>query len=147
MTNTYRHTQRGYISMAAAGTGLLLTLGRMMRGGSKRKLLPAALVLGGAGVVFSKLTVEISGGRLRSFFGANLPARTADLGDIASVEVVRNPWYYGWGVRYTPHGWLYNVSGLDAVEVRLTSGEQFRLGTDEPERLREAILQAGGLTG
>jgi len=39
----------------------------------------------------------------------------------------------------TPHGWLYNVSGLDAVEVTTKSGKKYRIGTDVPAELEQAI--------
>ncbi len=45
----------------------------------------------------------------------------------------------GWGIHYTSRGWLYNVSGFRAVAVKLKSGKQFLLGTDEPAQLRAAI--------
>ena len=37
------------------------------------------------------------------------------------------------------HGWLFNVSGVQAVEICLRSGRKYRMGTDEPERLADAI--------
>jgi len=39
---------------------------------------------------------------------------------------------------------LYDVAGTRAVEIRLRSGERFRFGTDEPEKLIAAI-RAGGV--
>jgi hypothetical protein len=42
-------------------------------------------------------------------------------------------------------GWLYNVSGLRAVEVGLKSGRKYRVGTDEPERLEAALKQRIGI--
>jgi hypothetical protein len=50
-------------------------------------------------------------------------------------------WYYGWGVRMGSGGWMFNVSGLDAVEIEMESGGRFRIGTDEPEELVRAIGQ------
>jgi hypothetical protein len=50
--------------------------------------------------------------------------------------------WYGWSIRLTPHGWLYSVSGLAAVELTLQDGKRLRIGTDEPERLCQAIGQA-----
>jgi hypothetical protein len=38
---------------------------------------------------------------------------------------------------------LYNVSGFDAVELRLKSGEIRRIGTDDPQGLAEALKSAG----
>jgi len=43
------------------------------------------------------------------------------------------------GIHKTSRGWLYNVSGFDAVLITLHSGKGILLGTDEPERLRSAI--------
>ena len=34
------------------------------------------------------------------------------------MELVRNKWWHGWGVRWVPGGSMYNVWGLDAVELR-----------------------------
>jgi hypothetical protein len=62
--------------------------------------------------------------------------------DIHHARIVRNPWYYGWGIRLTPHVWLFNVSGLDAVELELRDNHNFRIGTDDPQRLVKAIQQA-----
>jgi hypothetical protein len=37
---------------------------------------------------------------------------------------------------------LYNVSGLDAVELRLKSGDIRRIGTDDPHGLAAALKSA-----
>lgn len=39
-------------------------------------------------------------------------------------------------------GWLYNVEGLGATELRMRNGRRYRIGTDEPERLETAIKDA-----
>jgi hypothetical protein len=59
--------------------------------------------------------------------------------EIVGFRQVRNKWYYGWGVRGIPGGWMYNVWGLDAVELELASGKKFRIGTNEPEELVAAL--------
>ena len=45
----------------------------------------------------------------------------------------------------TPSGWMFNVSGLDAVELELVNGKRFRIGTEDPSEVVEAIerSQAG----
>ncbi|MBS1223341.1 MAG: hypothetical protein H6R24_19, partial [Proteobacteria bacterium] len=58
------------------------------------------------------------------------------------VRPVRNSWLYGWGIHRTPHGWLYNVSGWEAVEITLASGKRLRLGTDEPGQLTQVLRAA-----
>jgi hypothetical protein len=139
----YKHTQPGYVTAGATGAGLLVAAKLMSKGGpGALAAFPVIALLGGVAVAFSSLTIEIRDGELRSFFGPGLPAKTVKIRDIASVEVVENPWYYGWGIRITPRGWLYNVSGRNAVEVQLKSGKRFRLGTDEPEILHRTILEA-----
>ena len=59
---------------------------------------------------------------------------------------VKDPWYYFLGIRYTPRGWLFAVSGSSAVELQLKSGKFFRIGTDEPERLIKALDVASRLS-
>jgi hypothetical protein len=46
---------------------------------------------------------------------------------------------WGWGIRLTPRGWLFNVSGLDAVELTMTTGKHYRIGTYDPMGLARAI--------
>ena len=41
-----------------------------------------------------------------------------------------------------PHGWLYSVSGFDAVKIVLTNGRTYNVGTDEPTELLTAIQAA-----
>jgi len=60
---------------------------------------------------------------------------------------VHNHWYYGRGIKLTPHGWLFNVSGFDAVEIQLKNGRKYRIGTDEPDALLAAIESAALDTG
>jgi len=103
---------------------------------------PVLIVTGvfvGVGVLFSSLTVSVDSQTLRWHFGPGFWRKSVPLAEIAGVEAVRNRWWYGWGIRAIPEGWLYNVSGLDAVEISLTNGRRIRIGTDEPARLVEAI--------
>jgi hypothetical protein len=89
--------------------------------------------------LFYSLTVEITDEKIHIKFGVGLIKKTIKVNDVVEVRQVRNPWYYGWGIRWFPGGWLYNVSGLDAVELVMTTGKKYRIGTDEPEKLFKAI--------
>ena len=89
--------------------------------------------------LFSSLTVEVDGEELRHYFGPGFWKKTYLLEEIESIKQVRNSWIFGWGIRITPHGWLYNVSGLDAVQIQLRSGRKFRIGTDDPQGIKDAI--------
>ncbi len=61
------------------------------------------------------------------------------LAEIAACEPIRIRWWYGWGIHLTLYGWLYNVSGFDAVAIKLRDGRKFALGTDDPDGLATAI--------
>ena len=149
----YQHTQRGTLILTTVGLACLMTLAITIGIGMKQPLaaiLPGAvlLLLVVCLVLFGSLTVQIARGEISVAFGPGVIRKRIAVSEISHAEVVRNKWYYGWGIRLTPHGWLYNVSGLDAVEIHLRSGRKFRIGTDEPQQLHAAIdaaaQQAGG---
>jgi len=144
MSVPYRHTQFGVVTMvslglAAVGTVVIVFFTRDWVG-----LVIAAVLLLSV-LAFMSLTVEVNGEAVHFRFGVGLIRKTFVLTDIESVRVVRNSWLYGWGIRYTPHGWLYNVSGLGAVELQLRSGKKVRIGSDEPEELATAVDEALGV--
>jgi hypothetical protein len=91
--------------------------------------------------LFSSLTIELGGGELRWRFGPGFIRKRVALADIASARAVRTSLLEGWGIHLTRYGWLYNVSGYDAVEVTLRSGKRFALGTDQPAALLAALNQ------
>ena len=93
---------------------------------------------------FSTLTVMIDQEYLRIKFGYGIYCKRFKLKDITSVKTAKNHWYYGWGIRYwmKPKMWIFNVSGFDAVEIKLKNGKVFRIGTDEPEVLEQVIIQS-----
>jgi hypothetical protein len=51
----------------------------------------------------------------------------------------RNHWWNGFGIRSGSGFRLYNVSGLDAVELHLKSHDVRRIGTDDPQGLADAL--------
>jgi hypothetical protein len=92
--------------------------------------------------LFSALTISINNDILKISFGIGLIRKEFLLKDIESCRIVKNPWYYGWGIRLTPYGWLYNVSGFYAVEIKLKTGERYRIGTDAPYELEKVIQES-----
>jgi hypothetical protein len=93
-------------------------------------------------VLFPSLTVVISEEELILQFGPGVTRKRFKLNEIESCQAVRIPWYYGWGIRLTPQGMLFRVSGLHAVQIKLTTGKIYLIGTDVPQELEEAIRQA-----
>ncbi|MBN2196483.1 MAG: hypothetical protein JW751_26970 [Polyangiaceae bacterium] len=143
-TTHYRHTQVGWVTLVAlvliAGTvgGLLATAELWAALGALIGLLLAIAV------IFSTLTVEVDQHQLRFHFGLGFPRKRIPLADVRQYAAVQNPWWYGWGIHVTPRGVLYNVSGLDAVELRLQNGKCLRVGSDEPGALCRALEEVLG---
>jgi hypothetical protein len=139
MNVSYRHTQVGYLMIAVLAAGVVGFSAALAFGSGPKAMVAVVGVLGLCLLLFPTLTAVVQGERLQCFFGIGLIRREIPVADILAVSVVRNPWTYGWGLRLIPGGWLWNVSGLDAVEFRLQSGKRFRIGTDEPAALHAAI--------
>jgi hypothetical protein len=143
-TLKYKNTQIGFVTGAAGIFGMLVVY--YGTGANAGALGLFDTVMLGFFVIltalFSTLTVEVTDRTFRFYFGPGFWKRSFLLRDIQGVKVVRNPAYYGWGIRYTFHGWLYNVSGLRAVELDIRSEGTIRVGTNEPEQLRKALEQA-----
>lgn len=93
---------------------------------------------------FWSLQVIIDGKYLRIKFGYGIYQKKFSLNDVMSAKTVKNHWYYGWGIRgwLWPKMWIYNVSGFDAVEIKLKNGKTYRIGTDEPKKLEQIILHS-----
>ena len=89
--------------------------------------------------LFWGLTVEVNKDVVGLYFGLGIIRRNIRREDIAMVALVRNRWWWGFGIRWTPHGWMWNIAGLDAVELTYHNGKMFRIGTDEPEALLEVL--------
>jgi hypothetical protein len=138
----YRHRQFGTLLFWAVGLAaallafLLYYLGPNPVGVAVLILLLLCLAL------FWTLTVEVNETRILLRFGAGLIRKTFPLAAIRRASAVRNEWYYGWGIRMLPKGWLYNVSGLDAIELEMINGRIDRIGTDQPAELLAAIEEA-----
>ncbi len=141
--NAYRHTQFGTVIVVSIVTVIPLTVLPVVWLAGTAAI--AWLILGTLVAVlalFASLTVEIDAEHLRIRFGIGLIRKRFPLDQIDTCRPVKNSWIYGWGIRLTPHGWLYNVSGQEAVELKMKSGKTCRIGTDEPEVLTAAIQKA-----
>ena len=143
---TYRHTQPGTLMLltslliGALGLAIWWTTGRWA---------PAVLMIlinAAIAFLFSSLTVEVGEGELRWHFGPGLWSYRLPLAEIRDVGIVRNHWSNGWGIRMASGFRLYNVSGLDAVELRVGPDDVRRIGTDDPQGLAQALkAQARGV--
>ena len=141
----YEHTQRGTVVQVALVIGALVCFGLSQFLSAPPFVVPmvvAVFVI--CAYMFSSLTVQITDRELHWCFGPGMFRKELDLAEIVSVEVTRTRLLEGWGIHKTSRGWLYNVSGFGAVLLTLHGGKRILLGTDEPDRLRLAILQGIG---
>lgn len=135
---SYEHTQRFPLRFWIFGAAALVASVLLENLG----LAAAGVVIVLLDVLFGSLTVIVTSASLACRFGMGLFRITFELADISDAVVVRNKWWYGWGIRSTPRGWMWNVSGLDAVMITRSNAKPFVIGTDEPQRLQHAILNA-----
>jgi hypothetical protein len=135
---SYRHRQAGLITFwATFAPAIVLVAAGLLNG--KAELFLGAAILAVVGTLFSTLTIEVTPKELVWYFGPGVWRKRVKRSDIESAAPVTNKWWWGWGVRLTPRGWLYNVGGLKGVEIALMDGHTFRLGSDEPEALARAL--------
>jgi len=142
MIKRYEHRQVGYLIISVM-VAIIVLIGVILAiTGVNWTVIGVLVVSMVALVLFSSLTVVIEEDGLEVRFGPGLIRKWFGLSEIESCQVVKLPWYYGWGIRLTPHGWLYRVSGFNAVEIKLRTGKKYLIGTDVPQELEEAIKQA-----
>src|ERR1700722_13349545 len=142
----YRHTKVGIVILMVCLVVAVLGAAMMSRKAYQRMNRLVAIVAAVA-VIFHSLTVEIGDNELRWHFGPGFWTYRLPLDDIQSVAAVQNHWWNGFGIRAAPGFTLYNVSGLDAVELKLKSGEIRRIGTDDPQGLAAALRSAAHTGG
>ena len=145
-TTLYRHTQAGTLMRAILGAVALIAFGALVffslrfnpvgLGMSSVMLVVFSVSL----LLFHSLTVTVSDEALELRFGVGLIRKSYAMSDVVSCNIVKNSVIQGWGIHWCgKDGWVYNVSGFDAVEVVMKDGRKARIGTDMPRELAAAI--------
>ena len=134
----YKHTQIGWLTLIVLGIGILLIgyFGFLYSNWIAYSVFGVLVV---CIILFASLAVIVNDKYIEIKFGVGLISKKFSLEEIESCTVVRNRWWYGWGIRKIPKGWLFNVSGLDAVELAMRNGKVYRIGTDESQKLSKFI--------
>jgi len=101
-----------------------------------------AVILGIVYALFHSLTVRVSGSEIALSFGVGFIRKQFPISEISSASMVKNRWYNGFGIRKIRGGWLYNVSGFDAIEIQLKNERKYRIGTNQPKELLSAVESA-----
>src|ERR1700726_3742353 len=139
MVMSYRHTQPGTLILIACLLAGAFGVALAWRAGQWPASGALIVMMIGTAVLFSSLTVEVNDNELRWYFGPGLWTYRLPLNEIKDVAVVRNHWWSGFGIRMARGFRLYNVSGLDAVELRVGPDDVRRIGTDDPQGLSDAL--------
>ncbi|MBM4117943.1 hypothetical protein FJ251_09410 [bacterium] len=140
--SSYHHSQFGTAIVVALGLFLGYLGGMSAVVGWVPVSVAVAAVLLIAGLLFFRLEVTIAEGALALRFGIGLVRFRIPIAEIRAARAVRNRWVQGWGIHRLARGWIYNVSGWEAVEIELADGCVHRIGTDEPAALLAAIERA-----
>jgi hypothetical protein len=136
----YEHTQSGHVIIWSLLAIILIASGGLIGSSSHREPpLIISIILLVCLAPFYKLRITIDDETLCASFGLGIIRKRVRLAEIVGCEPIRIRWWYGWGIHLTPSGWLYNVSGFDAVAITLRDGRRFALGTDDPLGLTNAI--------
>lgn len=101
------------------------------------------LLFGGILLGFYGMTVIVTDRQIIIKFGIGLYIKKIDLSSINSIETVKYPIYYGYGIRIIPNGMLYNVNGKHAIEIKLKHKKRvIQIGTNDWVNLKAAIEES-----
>ena len=139
MMKRYSHTQIGYFTLILY-SAVVLFVGclNIVTGFNPFALVSLIIILTALGI-FTRLTVVVNDQMIKIQFGLGIIRKAFPLKEVEAYRVVKNPWYYGWGIRLTPRGWLFSVSGFSAIELQMKNGKIYRIGTDDPDNLAKAL--------
>ena len=86
-------------------------------------------------VLFCGMRTRVNASGINIKFGIGLLEKTIPMTEVKSISLVENKWYYGLGIRKIPGGMLYNIHGLNAVELNLGASKNIRIGSQNPQVL------------
>ena len=140
----YDHSQLGWIVMVTLGfTQVIFSIQYIFGLGSSTTTFLGYLCLSAVtffiASLFYKLRVLVNESGIHLIYGIGLVKIHLKPDCVKSVRMVKNPWYYGMGIRIIPRGTLYNIQGIDAVEIIYEDGRRermVRIGSDEVHILK-----------
>ena len=141
----YSHSQFGWPMAVGAGLALgfatvvLVAVSDETRAAASWTIVALYATIGLAFAAFFRLRVTVDPDRILAVFGIGLIRKEIPLADVLRADVVRTRVWWGYGIHWTPSGWLYNVAGRHAVRLEVRGGRAMMIGTDEPDALKAAI--------
>ena len=138
----YKHTQIGYLLLTAYGAVILIIISLFIFTDFKLQAMIGLFIMLIALGIFAAMTVKVSDQKMKIQFGLGAIRKEFLIRDIETFREVKHPWHYGWGIRYTPRGWIFRVSGNSGIDLQMKSGKLYRIGTDEPQVLAKVLSQS-----
>ena len=141
----YKRTQIGKLMIGVVGTAAL-ALG--LAGIIARKYLdlaPFIILMSISGILliclilFSTLSVKVENDMVIVKYGIGLVRKKFLKEQIIDLEEIEYMGVHGWGPRLTSEGWFFNVKNSGAVKLYLKNSKIFFIGTDDSNKLSEAI--------
>jgi len=137
----YKHTQIGHLILTVFFVLLLVVVYSTEKNTEENILWQCLIIFTILGLLFSTLTISIHETYLTLAFGIGIIQKKFLITDIETYSIIKTKWYYGWGIRFTPEGRLYNVSGFDAIRLQMKDGKIYLIGSDEVNKLYEILSQ------
>jgi hypothetical protein len=141
----YSHSQFGWPMAVGSGLALgfatvvLVSVSDETRAAASWTIVALYATIGLAFAAFYRLRVTVDPDRILAVFGIGLIRKEIPVADVLRADVVRTRVWWGYGIHWTPSGWLYNVAGRHAVRLEVRGGRAMMIGTDEPDALKAAI--------
>ncbi|TNE80628.1 MAG: hypothetical protein EP332_06965 [Bacteroidetes bacterium] len=92
-------------------------------------------------LMFYQLRIRVFADHIKLTYGIGLNINLK-FDRILKADPIKTPWYYGFGIRITPQGMLYNIQGRTALVVyyeRNGKPKKVMIGTDKPDELFKAL--------
>lgn len=143
----YQKTQTGWIVIILMPLViLLLTFAYIFKVGNNPLPFTAYLIIMIVFLVifllFYQLKVIVDESKIHIIYGIGLIHIKIQPLIIHQIQVVKVPWIYGLGIRFTNKGMLYNIQGRGAVQITYQeagSEKNVMIGSPDPIALKESI--------
>ncbi len=146
---TYEKTQTGWLTIFIFSIVMVnLTVCYILEIGTSPLPLEVYLILMSIFalllLVFYRLKIKVDGSGIHIVYGIGLIHIKIEPEKINRVTVVKTPWYAGFGIRITEKGMLYNIQGLNAVEISYLKGtnKTVQIGSNDALGLKHFLEKA-----
>ncbi len=142
---TKKYTQFGTFSVAIMLPLLLLFTGLLIKSGLANTPdfyihLILVIVFLICLLFFYKLTIIVDDKSVTFKLGIGLVGKSYKITDLKSCRPIATTVLNGIGIRMLPNGWLYNVTGLKAIELRFANKKSIvQIGTNKPDEISQLI--------